>query len=335
VRPTLLRTFIGTFWVTAALMLLSGVGLYLGIDMALARVGETAWNDALEGLAGAAPVLCGPIVFLAAMMTVGRFHREGSLLALAAAGLPLRVVGGWLLLASLPFAAVVQLVAVLGGADHELGATDTDSNGGGHLADGGLFVRARTDGVRVGPAAVLPAHEDRLLVGVELPAPAGAPRSQVQLRVFEEWMLGNRPTSVTRVAQPWTWVGQLLTAPHSLVTEEGADAVDLFTLQRWIEEQPWRPDLAFARAGKLRAGLRLLVLILIGCGFWLRAAPDNLLRRNVAAIAAALVYLVVEAAVAAPGAVGALPPDLAGYGPLAAAGLLAARNWWTCDRPRG
>lgn len=334
-KPTLQRAFVGTYLITVAVTLISGASLFVGIDMALDRGGEALWTEAFAALVDVAPSLCGPLLFIAAMMTIGRFHREGSLLSVAAAGLPLRVVGGWLLLASLPFAVAVQLAAVYGEGSGALPPSPPASSlSGGSLVDGGLLLRSRRDGGRLGPAVVLPAAGSRLLVGVEQPPPAAAPRRQVHLRVFEEWDLAEGVQAMVSLEQPWSWSGQLLSAPRALVWEDGADAVALKTLQRWIDEEPGRPDLAFARAVKLRAGLRLLVLLWIGCGFWLRPAPGGLAARNLAALGAALAYLALEAACAAPGAVGALPPNLAGFAPLALASLYAAWLCRTCDRPR-
>ncbi|MFT7463808.1 MAG: hypothetical protein ACI9EF_002156, partial [Pseudohongiellaceae bacterium] len=285
-KPTLQRMFIGTYLGTVATAGLSAAGLFVSLDMALARGGDELLSEAFAALIAAAPSLCGPLLFVSAMMTIGRFHREGSLLSLATSGMSLRVVGGWLLLASLPFAGVVQWAALAGVSGGE-SAVVADSARGGALVSGGLFVRARTDGGRLGPAVVWPAGESRVLTGVELPGPANGSPSQVFLRVFEEWSLPESAvplsaslapsarTTVT-VERPWTWSGQLLDAPRSLVWDDVTAGLDLGTLQGWIAAEPHRADLVFARGVKLRAGLRVLLLIWIGCGFWLRPAPSGL-----------------------------------------------------------
>jgi lipopolysaccharide export LptBFGC system permease protein LptF len=324
------RHFVAVFWRQVAITLLAAVGLVVGLELAFGSDDGPIVASLAERLADVAPSLPAPLAFIAVMGTLARFHREGSLPSLAAAGIPLRRAGLWILIGALPLAVLAQLFDAFPLSSRA--RTDAPSRTVA-LAQGALFTREGPASARLKDGAVLSLADERLYLGSAQRPPPGSPESQVRLRVRERWDLTRAEGFAERLAAPELWVGQSLPAPRSLVFGTRAASPELATLQRWLASEPARADLRFARDVRLRSGLRVLAMVLIALAVWLRPTQRANLARGAIASLAVVAYLVVEGAVGSLGAVGTIEPSAAAFGPVAAVAAAAlARSWW-CDRP--
>ena len=326
------RHVLRCFYQNVVVVSLSGFALLVGIDMAVQTPGrerafDQAWRAAIESL----PILGGPLVFLGAMITLGRFHAEGALLSLCAAGYRLRVLGVWILVAALPLASALWLFDVYPPFAPEP-ARPGEEGGPLPLVGGGVFVTPEGGSRRAPSAALLPS-EGRVLIGHVPHSPRPRSSDQVLLRVSEEWDLEGGEETRRLPDNAYLWSGTLLRAPRSLVFGKEARLVALPELVAWARKEPERTDLWMACGVRLQGGIHVLVLLVLGFGFWLRPARSGFLVRSAGSFVAAVAYLSCEVLLAPFGAVGEIDPLLAAFGPAAltfSAGLI---HWWNCERP--
>jgi len=332
---TLGRHVVLAFWGHALLVGALVAALALGVDLAFEKpdvvLGPEHFARALRRLGDALPPLC---AFLGAWITLGRLHREGSLVAVAAHGIPMRRIGAWLVLGALPLAAAAQALDALppAGGTRAPSSPDAEQRPGRPLAGRGSFFRTGAPhGRRERGAAFLPG-ERRLLFGDAPLPPPTSPRDQVRLRVDEEWRLEDGGLVVVHPESRELWVGTTLRAPRSLVWGRRAAVPGLAALRRWAAAEPGRADLRFALESRLRGGARVLAILLVGLAFWLRPSAEPFLRRSVPAFLLAGAYVALEAWAGALGVVGAASPTLCAFGPVAAFGALGLAGWCACDR---
>lgn len=332
-NSVLRRHVLRSFYSDVILVSLSGFALLLGMDLALQPAGrelglDQAWRAAVESV----PILGGPLVFLGAMITLGRFHAEGSLLSLCAAGYRLRDLGVWILVGALPLASALWLFDVYP-PFAEQPAEPGQEGGPLPLVGGGVFVTPVEGGARSDPSAALLPSEGRALIGHVPRSPRPRSSDQVLLRVTEEWDLEGGAGTKQSLDKAYLWSGTRLQAPRSLMFGKEAPLVALPELVRWARREPERTDLRMACGIRLQGGFHVLVLLVLGFGFWLRPARTGYLVRSAGSFGAAVAYLSSEVLLAPLGAVGEIDPFIAAFGPTAltfSAGLI---HWWNCERP--
>lgn len=319
-----------SLWMNALVVAIAVITLGAGLQIAITKPGhEPTLAMTLELFFGVLPVLPALVILLAGGITISRLQREGSLVSLQAAGRPLRTVGAWILVGAAPFAVAAQLLEAfpVGLAPDQSRLT---SSGPTLFEGGGLyFVETRT-GSRPPRAAALVFGEERLLLG-EAPWGVRSDRQELRLQVQEEWDLSRHGGTVVTAVEPRAWSAKALRAPRSLIWGPEAGPVDVLTLQRWLLLEPWRADLRFARDGKLVAGLRVLVLLLLGLGPWLRPALGTFTRRSLSVAVLATAYVLLEIGCAGSAVVGELPSAAAAFGPALLFGGVGAFRWWRCD----
>ena len=306
--------------------------LFTGIQLASARPGADPWHEALELLTEGLPHLPALAIFFGTWAALARLHREGSLLAIPALGVPLRRVGLYLVLGAVPFACIAVGLEVfpLRVADEEL--PERPALHPLPLAGGGFFFRSRAPGSSQAQGAALLASERRVLLGPSPLPPAGSSPRQLRLRVREEWRFEQGSVEVLRHDAHELWVGYALSAPRSILWGDDARVLDLSTIQRWLAEEPARPDLRFARDIRLRGGLRVLVPLLLGLASWLRPTKRALLPRTALPLLPIAGYAALETWCGALGVVGRAPSSLCAFGPGVLFACLGLVGLWCCDR---
>lgn len=326
----LVRGIVGSFVAHALTIGVVGTGFLLGVGFLSHPPDDgLSWTHVADELVDLLPLVAGPFLFLAGMVSFGQFHAEGSLLSLANSGMSLRRPGGWVLVASLPVVLSVGWLSAWGPPEPVLPPLTSPAQ----LVGGGLLMfSGEADDHRAPASALLPA-EGRLLVGVHRPSPPQSPPQQVRLRVHTEWQLLEDGVERTEPA-PYLWFGDRLAAPRTLLWGRDAPAPGLETVTRWLEQEPWRDDLRFTRLALARPALRVLVLLVLGLAFWLRPVPYGFRRRCVVATLLGGAYLGAELLCGGLGVTGSLPAAAGAFGPAACFGAAGARLWWTCDRPR-
>ncbi len=347
--PRLARFVVLRFWRDALAVAVALSLLTVGLDLALLKTDEAAGLEALKRSVGRLlPLLPVPVCFLAGAIGAARMHAERTLIALACAGHSLRRVAAAYALAALPlclFAFAFEAFPLGAGPVPERAAA-----WGSPLAGGGFFLRGAAGTAQAGRAAALLPAQERLLVGraLERGAADATARARVQLEVQEVWSLdssaprleaaglpavtepGVTEPGVTEpgVTEPGVtepgqiWSGLALLAPRSLVFGAEAGPLRLATLNAWLQDEPQRADLRFARDARFASPLRVLCVLLLGLALWLRPTLAAFFPRAAWSALWVAAYLACELYAGSLGVTGLLPPTLAAVAPACTFGLI-------------
>lgn len=312
-------------WLSAAF-----VALAIGADLVQQ---PEAWGEREAGLTAFAaslaailPTALSCVACAAAAFTLQSLRRDGSLLVVAGAGIPLARVALWIVVAALPLAALTACVACFPPAPlHDASpGVDAVTDVPVRLQGGGLLWGA-SPADRGAPAAILLPAARRLILGRHMQSGPAAPGATIPVQVDEFVELGEASLHRVRPAHDTVHLVRVSVVPASLLAERERAALDVNTLRRWVEHEPRRHDLRWVLAGMLVAGPRLLALLLLVSALLLRPTVGRAAGRLLLCASAVAGVLGLEVWLAALCATGALAPDVAAWLPTGLA--LLAGTW--------